>query len=224
MTDFSDSLDQHMTRQTNSIFCSCSGKPRLGRFVYLNSKQLNSVVGGASRCQKCLEWHDAIMEVPFSSQRRVSKVGSVIAWWGAQPGEKLSPPAHGGQLPDRRGQPGVIGLCSQGAQTGQEEKASSARGGSGWRLGKISSPEGVVRPWRRLPRAVVESAFLEMLKICVGVALGDMVQWLTWQCWGMVGLKRLFQPWQFCDRFKGKQEACCLPLPFLLVQLGCIHR
>jgi len=42
-------------------------------------------------------------------------------------------------------------------------------------IGKIFSTERVVRPWTRLPRAVVESPSLEGFKNRVDVALQDMV-------------------------------------------------
>jgi len=45
-------------------------------------------------------------------------------------------------------------------------------------------PARVVRPWPRLPRAVVESPSLEGFKNCVDVAPGDMVE-QAW--WGWVG-------------------------------------
>jgi len=44
-------------------------------------------------------------------------------------------------------------------------------------------PEGAVRPWPRLPRAVVESASLEGSKNGVDGALRDMVE-QAWGCWG----------------------------------------
>jgi len=44
-------------------------------------------------------------------------------------------------------------------------------------------PERVVRPWTRLPRAVVESPSLEGFKKRVDVAVGDMVQ-QAWWGWG----------------------------------------
>jgi len=42
-------------------------------------------------------------------------------------------------------------------------------------IGKNVFAERVVRPWTRLPRAVVESPSLEGFKNRVDVALGDMV-------------------------------------------------
>jgi len=42
-------------------------------------------------------------------------------------------------------------------------------------IGKNFFPERVVRPWTRLPRAMVESPSLEAFKKCVDMALRDMV-------------------------------------------------
>ena len=50
-------------------------------------------------------------------------------------------------------------------------------------IGKNVFTGRVVRPWPRLPRAVVESPSLEGFRNCVDVALGDMVQ-QAWGCWG----------------------------------------
>lgn len=53
---------------------------------------------------------------------------------------------------------------------------------------------------------MVESATLEMLKKCVGLALGDKVQWWAWQCVFMVGLdelRGLLQSKQFFDSVNG---------------------
>ena len=51
-------------------------------------------------------------------------------------------------------------------------------------IGKNVFAERVVRPWPRLPRAVVESPSLEGFKHRVDVALGDRVE-QVW--WGWVG-------------------------------------
>jgi len=42
-------------------------------------------------------------------------------------------------------------------------------------IGKNLFPARVVRPWTRLPKAVVESPYLEVFKNHVDVALQDMV-------------------------------------------------
>lgn len=41
--------------------------------------------------------------------------------------------------------------------------------------------EGVLKHWVMLPRALVESPFLEGFKIHTDVTLGDMGQWVD--CW-----------------------------------------
>ena len=86
----------------------------------------------------------------------------------AEPGAKEAPggPCGSAQAPDRRGQPGGVGLCWQGTGTGGEGTASGwARGGLDWISGKASGPG-----------TVVESPSLERFQRRVDVALGDLGQ------------------------------------------------
>lgn len=42
-----------------------------------------------------------------------------------------------------------------------------------WMLGKINSWKGLLSPWHRLPKKVVESLSMEVVKKHIDVALGD---------------------------------------------------
>jgi len=69
-----------------------------------------------------------------------------------------------------------IGLFPRELAIGQEAMdLSCARGGSGWILCKNFFSERVVRYWHRLPRELVESPSLEVLKKHGDAALREMV-------------------------------------------------
>lgn len=55
-----------------------------------------------------------------------------------------------------------------------------------WDVRKNSFNERTIKHWKR---AVVEPPFLGEFESLVGVALGDMVKWWLWQCWGTLGLE-----------------------------------
>ena len=86
-----------------------------------------------------------------------------------------------------------VGLFSQLTAIGREGMASSCtRGGSGQILGNIYSKEVVRMHWYRLPREVVESPSLHVLKSCGDVALRAMVYGHGGG--GQGDLRGLFQP------------------------------
>lgn len=55
-------------------------------------------------------------------------------------------------------------------------ESSCARGGSGWVLGRISSQKSDC--WHRLPRELVESPSLELLKQRTDVAFRGVLWWV----------------------------------------------
>lgn len=81
------------------------------------------------------------------------------------------------QLPDKRGQLGRWGQAL--LQGNKQDKNSLKLCQLRVRLdiGERLFIERVVKDWNRLPSAMMEESSLEVFKICVDVALGDMIKW-----------------------------------------------
>ena len=97
-----------------------------------------------------------------------------------------------------------INACREGAKKTElfPVVPSSRTRGSGQELNRRSFPQHqeALCQWHRLPRGVVESPLLEMLKSHQDIVMGNQ---LWWSCWsrglGQVTSRGPFPPQPFCD-------------------------